>query len=190
MSIPRYKNEPDINAPRFRTTSWRYNLINRDLHKRFLKENPTIHIDYSDFKFINQQINEQIIEEVLYNREGVLLPKGLGRIWIGLFYPPKRNPHTTVSVYYDMRGKISWDFQYVIYRINNREFYSFSPHRTFKRTASKELLNNQERYGRINAMIALPEIYKRRKSELDEYNRINNKVCDKSSEDTEQSSEC
>lgn len=183
----RYK-EPDRKGPRFRATSWRYNLMNRDLYKRFLEENPSIDISYNDFKFIFKQINVEIIDQSINNREGIILPKGLGRIWIGLF-PPLKMP-AGADIFSDMTGKICWDFDFVKYSIDNPQFYGFIAHRSFKNRVSSALRYTPERYIRINKIIQAHENRKKRKLEQDESDRLNNKICYQSSEDTEQSSEC
>lgn len=181
--------KPNLKAPRFRLR--RYSIVNTELHKQFLIENPNIHIDYLDFKFIIEQINLEIIQQVLDNREGVLLPKGLGRIWIGLFLPKdnkkarsaiKQNPFDKTE------GKICWNFDYVKYKIKEGDFYGFMAHRNFKRTTSKALVNNPELYARIASITRRTENYKKIKLEEIEHNGLNNQGGDKSSEDTEQSS--
>jgi hypothetical protein len=180
--VHRYNKKPDIKAPRFRTQKWRYSFINRELYEEFLKENPKYHIEYEDFKLINSKINEEIIDLTINNREGVTLPKGMGRFCIGLF-PTKNNLNSG-----DMRGKIMWDFKYNRYKIRHKVYYGFVAHRTFKRTVSKALGENYGMYLKIRTIQVAHERYKIRKLIKSERNKLNNQVCDQPSEDTTQGS--
>lgn len=176
----RVYKEPDRLGPRFRATGYRYNLINKELYQRFMMQDPNVNIDYDVFHYIGEQISLEIIEQVRANREGVILPKGMGRIWLGLFPPKRRTLSETGLIEHNfhsgnMKGKICWDYDFVKYKIENYEYYGFLAHRDFKKVASNAFKNNAELYIRINNLIRAYESRKKRKLEENEqHNRLNN----------------
>lgn len=192
MSYKVYK-QCDRKAPRFRKTKWRYDIINKDLYNRFLKLNEGFHIEYDDFHLINEMINIEIRKYAVENREGIILPKGLGRIWLGLF-PAKRNRLLETGVIdYNFntggfKGKICWDFDFVKYRIENGEYYGFNAHRDFKQQVSKRFNANPSLYMRIDSTIKKGQGYKKRKLEENERDRLNAQISDQSGEDNSQGS--
>lgn len=185
--------EPDRNAPRYRTTKWRYDIINKELHQKFIDANPDVKISWLEFKEINKQINLQIIKETSDNREGVLLPANNGRLWLGLFPPSRRTLLETGEIAFNfetssMKGKICWDFDLNRYRLKNYDFYAFMAHRKFKQVACRSFRETPERYMRINGLIRKFEYHKKRRLEENELNEFNNQVCDQSDKDSSQTS--
>lgn len=181
----------DRKAPRFRQC--RFNIVSSELHKKFLEENPNFYITYKDFKFIIKEINNEIINQVIENREGVILPKGLGRIWLGFFHPKRKTfKETGLSNYNfetkDLQGKICWDYKFVKYKIKSRDFYGFNAHRDFKTAASNAFKNTPERYSKIMTIDKNLERAKRKILEKNEYYGSNDQSCDQPSEDTQQGS--
>lgn len=178
----------DRTAPRFRQC--RFNLVSPKLYNKFLKENPNFYIDYKDFKFIISEINKEIINQVIENREGILLPKGLGRLWLGFFIPKRKVFSETGLLKYDfetgdLQGKILWDYKFTRYKIKSREFYGFHAHRDFKTLVSKAFKSTPERYSKIMSLTKNYEYLKRKKLEINEYNRSYDPSSDQPSEDSE-----
>ncbi len=166
----------DRKAPRFRRAKYRYNLINRHLHERFLKET-NIDIEWDLFKSINEYINIEIRDVALNTREGIILPKQMGNIWLGLFkmkeralneqYARNTGNHSTYFSFETsgMQGKICWDFDKVKYKVKNHPFWGFIAHRDFKTKASSNFLQNAEIYTRIPGIIKTEEYIKKLKLE-------------------------
>ena len=184
-----YKKEPDRRAPRFRGSKYRYTSINRDLFSRFCEAYPKLQMDYLVFKDILCSINEEYVDEVVNNKDGVYLPKGLGRLCMVMFKPKKINKHETYIldglVTNGLSGKIVWEFRDVKYRPENIKYYAFVAHRTFKNKASHSFRTRPEFYPREETMIKKEEFYKMVNSERA---KINSQISDQSSEDAEQSS--
>lgn len=191
----------DRTAPRFRASKYRYNLINNELYEKFRETHPNIVISWKDFKKINETINETYVEEILANREGAVLPEQMGRVWLGLFpakerilnepYVRETGEHATFFSFHSngMQGKIVWDFSLVKYKVENRHFYGFSAHRSFKTAASKCFISNPELYSRIFSIVAASEAHKNLKNNRDERNRLNNTSGDNTGQNTTQDGE-
>lgn len=172
----------DKKAPRYRRSKYRYNIINKDLHKRFVEET-SIDIDWEFFKVINEYINTEIRDVTLNSRDGVILPKQMGNIWLGLFKMKERplnepyirntGNHATYFSFETsgLQGKICWDFDKVKYKVKNYPYWGFMAHRDFKTKASHNFLENPELYSRINAIIKKEEKLKQIKLE----NELNTK---------------
>jgi len=179
----------DKKAPRFRRSKYRYNIINRDLHERFVKESG-IDIEWELFKQINEYINIEIRDTILNSRDGVILPKQMGNIWLGLFKmkerplnePYMRNTgnHATYFSFETsgLQGKICWDFDNVKYKVKNYPYWGFIAHRDFKTKASHNFLENPELYSRINAITKREEILKQIKLE-NEFNTERDNISSK-----------
>ena len=179
----------DKKAPRFRFAKWRYNFINTDLHKAFLKENSNYDISYSDFKLVAETINLEIINQSINNRDGILIPRNLGRIWLGLYNKGRKVFIESGLLRIDenlqtLIGKIKWDHDFCHIKPDNHEFYSFHAHRDFKGLASKAFIENPGIYHRSPTERRVEHI-KERNLEENERNQSNNKICNKSDQDTE-----
>jgi len=166
----------DKKAPRFRRAKYRYNLLNRDLHEKFVEETG-LDVDWKFFKKVNEYINLEIRDVALSSRSGVILPKQMGNVWLGLFKMKERplnepyirntGNHATYFSFETsgMQGKICWDFDKVKYRVKNYPFWGFIAHRDFKTKASKNFLENPELYSRINGIVKNQEYEKKLKLE-------------------------
>ncbi len=151
----------DRKAPRFRRAKFRYNLVNKELHKRFVEE-IGIEVSWADFRKINQYINEEIASVSLLERQGCLLPEQMGNIWLGLFkmkerplnksYAGSTGEHATYFSFetFGMQGKICWDFKNCRYSVPNYRYWAFIAHRDLKQKASRAFKENPELYARIN----------------------------------------
>lgn len=184
----------DRKEPRFRVSKFRYTVLNRELYDKFKQQNPNIKIDYITFKEIVITINQEIVNFVIDNKEGVFLPANMGRIHLGL-YPPKERPSNAEVIQnegiqathfnFDSNGfvgKIIWLSGDTQYKTENTKFYGFIGHRDFKTRASQGFRNNPELYIRPATMIKAHEHYKRINNER---NKINSQSSDQPSEDTE-----
>lgn len=182
----------DRKAPRFRRAKYRYNLVNQDLWREFIKSTG-ISISWDDFRKINECINLEIKQEAIDSREGVLLPEQMGNVWLGLFklkerplneqYARNTGQHATYFSFETsgLQGKIVWDFDRVRYKVKNNEFWAFIGHRDFKTEASHKFKENPELYSRIVPIITLGEFYKSLKLE-NEFNNKRGSISDKSTE--------
>ena len=87
--------KPNLKAPRARCE--RYVCLNKEMFKKFKKLYPHINIDWKTFKKIIIRGNEIFREGFLNNREGVVLPQGFGKLFIGAY---EKSPHKN---YYDWK---------------------------------------------------------------------------------------
>lgn len=177
----------DLTAPRFRISKYRYIALNQELFARFLEEHKNIQIDWSTFRNLIIAINEEFVDEVINNRDGVVLPKGLGRMYMCMFKPTKKldySPGLAQSLASDgLLGKIAWTHRDTRYKIDNARFYSFTAHRTFKRAAAHEFKTRPEFYIFESKITSKEENIKRINSER---LKTNSQISDQPSEDTEQ----
>lgn len=189
----------DRRAPRFRVAKYRYTALNKELFDRFKEANPNVKMDYLFFKDTILSINEEIVNFVMDNREGVFLPSGMGRVYLGLF-PPKERPLRVETIRNEgihathfnfdsngFMGKIIWLFDDTRYKTENLKYYGFIGYRTFKNRASNAFRTEPGRYVREANMIRSHEFFKRKKNER---NEINSEIGNQPSEDTEQGDEC
>lgn len=179
----------DKKAPRFRRSKYRYNVINKDLHQRFVEET-NIDIEWELFKEINKYINLEIRDTAIKSRNGVILPKQMGNIWLGLFKMKERplnepyirntGNHATYFSFETsgLQGKICWDFNNVKYKVRNYTYWGFVGHRDFKTMASHNFLENPELYTKINSIVKREEIFKKTKLE-NEFNNKRDNISDK-----------
>lgn len=147
----------DLKAPRFNSRKFRKNIISEDLYKTW-KAKYNRKESYNDFKKVWNLLAEEIIEEILTERDGVRLPS-LGDLYIG--YITKINKpiidHQLSMEYgkpikhmnFDTRGKLGkiiLGYKKRKYLFKYKGWWSFVACRNFKRTVSKALKENPERY--------------------------------------------
>lgn len=186
-------NKVDRKAPRFRLSKYRYIALNRELFENFKIKYPEIQLDYLKFKELIISINEEFVNIAMEERDGVILPCGMGKISLELFPPKVRPDNESIignqgipATHFNFQsggfvGKILWTFNDILYRTSNVKYYGFIGHRTFKNKASNAFRNEPEKYCRIATIIRAHEYYKRKKNER---NEVNSKSGDKSGEDT------
>lgn len=150
----------DKKAPRFRRSKFRYNLVNKDLWKRFIDETG-IDVSWDEFRDINASIGLEITNMAIEERDGVILPEQMGNIWLGLFKMATRplneqhmrttGEHATFFSFetFGLQGKICWDFDNCRYKVKNYPYWGFVGHRDFKTKASHNFKENPELYKRI-----------------------------------------
>lgn len=184
----------DPTEPRFRISKYRHIVINRTLWERYNEESEQ-KIDYETFKKIGEEISKEIVNIAISERDGVVLPERMGRIWLGLF--KTKNPFSDKEVLRNhgldvkrfsfetngFQGKIVWDFNNIRYKFRDHEFYSFEAHRSFKTISSHNFKNNPELFVRKD--LSKSEKGKRQKLEQDELNR---RGSNKSDQDTNEGS--
>lgn len=83
--------KPVHSAPRGKCE--RHSSLNKNLFKKFKKTYPNIKIDWETFKEIIIRGNEIFREGFLENREGVVLPEGLGKLFIGAYEKSPNSPY-------------------------------------------------------------------------------------------------
>lgn len=151
---------PDLNAPRFR---YQYrDILVKELIQAFKAKYPQ-YSDY-DYKELVNAIklhNQAIADEIMTNRDGVEFQSNLGYSFIGMTAPGKKNKSNIAwgkSVKLGLKvmhknwdtdnkvGKIFYCNYGSRYRFENRQLWSFTPTRPFKRAASEAILKNWRSY--------------------------------------------
>lgn len=175
-------NKPDLNAPRFRPES--YNVLNTELYKRFIAENPKFEgLDYATFKAIIYQINDQIWQTVIKDRNGVELPEQLGNLFIGSCQRKKGpNPDHKRSAEYgkviqnrnwesdDYVAKIFYTNCETKYRFKNHDFWGFTGVRQFKRAVAHSYPENFKKYIEVENTLKISRLFRKIKNKT--YDRI------------------
>jgi len=163
--------KPDLNAPRYRKKI--LSFLNKKTFKEFKDKKPLYaNINNSKLKEIIKLYNKALWEGVIKHREGVELPDSLGYLFIGTCPPAK-----SINVDYSKSneyGKVlrnkNWETDGNIckifytnwstkYRFKNRELWSFTAGREFKRTVSKEYLKNWTKYLKMQTKIKVSQLY-------------------------------
>jgi len=154
--------KPDLNAPRFREKC--IYVLNVHLYKRFKQKFPEYDVSYQDFRNIVRTYNEQLAEGIIEHRDGVELPEGLGYIFIGSC--PQLNKRVNIdykksSQYGIITTHRNWESDnkvmkifftnnHVKYKLKNKQIWTFAANRDFKRKASKNYVEDWNKYIYIN----------------------------------------
>jgi len=170
MNKKEYK-QADLKAPRFRQES--VNIADRAFIK-VLKDKYPKYKDLSEttVKKIIKTFNETLWKEVIETRDGVQLPEGLGVIFIGTCQSPMRQNidfaksqkygMTVTNKNWETDGKLAKIF-YTSFsskiKFVNRECWSFTPCRNFKRAVAKSYPENWNMYIRIDANAKMRKTY-------------------------------
>lgn len=163
---------PDIKAPRFRRQ--RLSILDQELFKKFLRDNPDVTIDFKTFKRIILAFNRKIRDSVIDHRDGVELPEQIGYLFIGTCPRKIKVPNTdpVLSAEYDKNINYkNWDSnQYVCkifysnygtkYRFANRYLWFFTPGRTFKRSVSKAYRIHWNKYIKISPISKISSFFR------------------------------
>ena len=147
---------PDLHAPRFR---YKYrDVLTKGLIDAFKEKYPQ-YADYNDDVLLEaiKQHNLVITNEVMENRNGVEFQSNLGYCFIGMTAPNKKNKR---NIAWDKSIKLgikvmhkNWDTDNKVgkifycnygnrYRFENRQLWSFTAARPFKRASSDAILSN------------------------------------------------
>lgn len=170
MNKKEYK-QADLKAPRFRQES--VNIADRAFIKT-LKDKYPKYKDLSEttVRKIIKTFNETLWKEVIETRDGVQLPEGLGVIFIGTCQAPMRQNidfaksqkygMTVTNKNWETDGKLAKIF-YTSFsskiKFVNRECWSFTPCRNFKRAVAKSYPENWNMYIRIDANAKMRKTY-------------------------------
>lgn len=134
-------------------------VMDRTMLKKFKEQHPEYaSLTLPEFNAIVKQFNENIIEEVLKNRDGVSLPERLGEIVIWSFPKPKRKipDFGKSNELGELRYHGNWDTDNkigkIVYRnkgyraIKTSRFWGFIPARRFKQQMSTAFKKFWQRY--------------------------------------------
>jgi hypothetical protein len=167
--------KPDLNAPRFRKKTSK--LLTMDSLKTFKEKNPKYKdMTLKQFREIVTTFNGHIWESVIENRNGVELPEGLGYIFIGTCPKPKGdNVDYKKSFEYGVKANHkNWDSDNKLckifytnhntkYPLSNKQLWSFSPVRQFKRATSAAYREDWMKYIEVSPDEKISSIFARHK---------------------------
>jgi len=171
--------KPDLNAPRFRNK--RKTVITRDKLKLFKKKHPEhSEITFKEFKKIIMAFNNNMMEGVIDNRDGIELPAGLGFIFMGTCPPAKKqNIDFVKSIKYGIKTTYkNWDSDNKLMKIfytnhttkypfSNKQVWSFKAVKTFRKKASDAYKKNWAKYIEVDPMQKISAMYdKYRKKDI------------------------
>jgi len=175
-------NKPDLNAPRFREK--RKSVLTAATLKEFQKKYPKYKdVSLSEFKSIIMTFNNQMVEGVIENRNGVELPEGLGYVFMGTCPPPKRktgedgvkkknidskkSAELGVQVSYrnmETNGnimKIFYTNNQTKYPFHHKQLWSFSASKDTKRKMSDAFSENWQKYIMVDPTQKISRMYDR-----------------------------
>jgi hypothetical protein len=186
-TINRTFKKPDLHAPRCRKPV--YQLIapitnkvpgkeyTHEFVKKFKKEYP----QYKDManndalKILNL-FHEKLWKHALHNRDGIELPKNLGYIFLGTCASAKKynvDFGTMIKDNIKVRhknfesdnklAKIFYTNYFLKYRFRNREMWSFTATRDFKRAVPEVYRNNWKTYVEVESGRSISKYMKRAK---------------------------
>lgn len=150
--------DPNVKAPRFRQEA--VNVADRAFIKTLKEKYPKYKtLTETEIRKIIKTFNETVWKEVIETRDGVQLPEGLGVLFIGTcpapikenidFAKSKKYGMTVTNKNWETDGKLAKIF-YTSYtskiKFVNRECWSFTPCRNFKRAVAKAYPENWTMY--------------------------------------------
>lgn len=150
--------KPDVKAPRCRAGV--HSILNKAFIDDFVSKYPQYAgITYFELLKIVKAFNKKLWEHAAVSRDGTELPEGLGYIFIGTCFSPKKfNNNYGESIKQDYRirhrnfesdnylCKIFYTNFSTKYKFKFRELWSFEPTRSFKRSVSKTYPENWKIY--------------------------------------------
>lgn len=169
--MKKYK-KPDLNAPRYRPK--KLNICNQQFYERFIQEHPKYAgITIDQFKKVISTYNKMIWETVIDYRDGIELPEQLGYIFIGTCpRVKKKNVDYAKSAQYgyvvqnqnwesdNYLAKIFYTNFETKYTFHNRDLWSFSGIRDFKRTVAKTYPKQWKMYVMIDNYMKISRIFR------------------------------
>jgi hypothetical protein len=155
-------NTPDRNASRNRLKST--SIMNTFELSKFSRKYPEYpDLTLKEFSDIIRAFNGEIINTVISNRDGVVLPENIGKLSIITFSRSKRKiidfgkSNETGQLHYHMNWntdnrlcKIMYNSSINNYGNKNGRFYGFLPNREFKKTVSDAINKNWQKYVYLN----------------------------------------
>ena len=155
--------QPDLSAPRFRPEV--HSISNKKFFDSFKKKHPKYkHMENAELRKIIKHFNNQVYQTVIDNRDGVQLPESIGWLFIGTcqqskkvnvdFAKSKKYGVQVTNKNWESDGKLAKIFftNYALkHKIKNREFWSFTACRDFKRAVAKSYPENWPVYVVVDA---------------------------------------
>ena len=150
--------KPDVTAPRFRPEA--RNVLTKEFFTLFKQKNPKYKgIDNVNLRKVIKKFNQTVYQTVIETRDGVQLPEQIGWLFIGTCQQSKKeNIDYAKSLKYGVRvtnknwdsdgklAKIFFSNHAPKHKIKNREFWSFTACREFKRSVAKAYPENWNMY--------------------------------------------
>ena len=185
--------KPDLSAPRYRPDT--LNLLNKEFFAKFKKKYPRYaNIDNRDLLKMIKTFNKVVYNTVIENRDGVQLPEQIGWLFIGTCqHSKKKNVDFAKSNQYGVEvsnnnfatdGKLAKIFFSNLapkHKMKNRQFWSFTACRDFKRLVAKTypenwniyvVVENKKRVKELYQQAFLDKISKDALKHLDTYNEF------------------
>jgi hypothetical protein len=167
--------KPDLNAPRYRPK--KYNILNTELFKKFLKENPKYKgMELEQFKKIITAFNGAIYQEVINSRDGVELPEQLGYIFIGTCQRKvSDNPNYKAGIQYGIKTQnMNWESDQHLakifytnyetkYRFKFHQLWGFTAVRDFKRAVAKSYPTEWKKYVVVDNLTQISRLFRKEK---------------------------
>jgi hypothetical protein len=168
---------PDLNSPRYRPSTFK--VMRMELFRKFLTKYPEYKwkYNYDDFEKMIVIFNEALCKEAMENRDGIELPEGLGNIFLGTCWKPKKdNINFKESVIqgrvitnhnHETDGKLCKIFYTNYkdkYKFVNRNLWMFKPSETFQKLGSDNYLKDWKKYIHIDPNLKINKLYIKHKN--------------------------
>jgi hypothetical protein len=164
-------NKPNVKASRYRPEV--VTILNKEFFENFKKTHPKYKdLDVKLLRKIIKRFNQIVYQTVIDTRDGIELPEQLGWIFIGTCQRSKKdNIDYAKSKKYGVRvtnnnwetdGKLAKIFftNYAPkHKMKNREFWSFTACREFKRTVAKTYPENWNMYVQVISKAKIDKVY-------------------------------
>lgn len=163
--------KPDLKAPRFRPK--RKEFLNKELFKEFLEKYPQYKdLSYDDYYNIIETTNGNFWKTVINLRDGVELPQSLGTLFIATCRANKNNVDYYASKIYGKKlrnrnfesdnylAKIFYTNFSNKYKFKNREVWTFTSIRQFKRATAAAYPEKWKQYVMVEPLTRVSEIFK------------------------------
>jgi hypothetical protein len=165
--------KPNLTAPRYRPKV--YSIMNKEFFDNFRKKY-SVYKNYtnSELRNIIKAFNKLVYNTVIEKRDGVQLPETIGWLFIGTCQNSKKvnidyaksNKYGLIvtNKNFDTDGKLAKIFfssHAPKHKMKNKEFWSFTACREFKRSVSKYYPENWNMYVVVDATIKLKKTYQK-----------------------------
>lgn len=163
--------KPDVTAPRFRPET--HNVLNKEFFEKFKEKYPRYKsLNNAQLRQIAKVFNQTVYQTVIDTRDGVQLPELIGWLFIGTCQQSKKTnidfakSHkygvTVTNRNWESDGKLAKIF-YSNYapkhKMRNREVWSFTACREFKRAVAKSYPENWNMYLMVDPTKKLNLLY-------------------------------
>lgn len=164
-------NKPDLNASRYRPEV--YTILNKEFFDNFKKTHPKYKdLDNKILRKIIKRFNQVLYQTVIDTRDGVQLPEQIGWLFIGTCQRSKKdNIDFAKSNKYGVQvSNKNWDTDGKLakifftnyapkHKMKNREFWSFTACREFKRAVAKSYPDNWNMYLQVLPKAKIDKVY-------------------------------